>query len=70
MIYRKNLPGWERGARLLAAAAMAACAWYLRDGPGGLIFAMAAVTTALTSAFGFCPMCALAGRRLQAKDGT
>ena len=68
MIYRRNLPGWERAGRLLGAAGMAFCAWQLRAGPGGLVFAIAAVTTALTSVFGFCPMCALAGRRLPAKD--
>jgi hypothetical protein len=68
MIYRRNLPAWERVARLLAAAAMAFCAWQLRAGPGGIVFAIAAATTALTSIFGFCPMCALAARRLPTKD--
>ena len=67
MIYRRNLPGWERAARLLAAAGMAFCAWQLRAGPGGMVFVAAAGITALTSVLGFCPMCALAGRRLPPK---
>jgi len=70
MIYRRNLPGWERAARLLGAAGMAFCAWQLRAGPGGIVFAIAAGSTALTSVLGFCPMCALAGRRLSTKGKT
>ncbi len=64
MMYRKNLPTWERAVRLLGASAMALCAWRLWGGPGGVVFAVAAVTAAVTAVVGFCPMCAVAGRRL------
>lgn len=67
MLYRKNLPMWERAVRLLGAAAMGLCAWHFRAGPGGVIFAAAAVVAALTAVVGFCPMCALAGRKLDAR---
>ncbi len=63
MLYRKNLPTWERAVRLIGASAMALCAWRLWGGPGGVVFAVAAVAAALTAVVGFCPMCALAGRR-------
>lgn len=64
MIYRKNLPGWERLIRLGAALGLGLCAWLFRDGPLGLVFAAGAAMAALTSAFGFCPACAMVGRRL------
>ncbi|MEH2566949.1 YgaP family membrane protein [Bradyrhizobium sp. AZCC 2289] len=54
MFYRKNLSGWERAARVVGGAAMIA---------GGLL-ACSGVVTALTGFVGFCPMCAMVGRRL------
>ena len=67
MLYRKNLPTWERLVRLLGAAAMAGCAWHFRTGPALYIFGASAVVAALTAVVGFCPMCALAGRKLDAR---
>ena len=67
MIYAKNLPTWERVVRLGGATFMALCAWHFRSGPAGVIFGLSAGVTALTALVGFCPMCALAGRRLDAK---
>lgn len=67
MLYRKNLPTWERGVRLLGAAAMAACAWHFRAGPALYIFGIGAAVAALTAVVGFCPMCAVAGRKLDAQ---
>ena len=64
MFYAKNLPGWERVVRLLGAVAMAACAYALRDGVGVWVFGVGAVVAAVTAVVGFCPACALAGRRL------
>jgi hypothetical protein len=64
MIYRKNLPGWERLMRLGAALGFGLCAWLFREGTLGLIFAAGAAMTVLTSAFGFCPACAMVGRRI------
>lgn len=65
MFYIKNLPGWERLLRLCGGAIVMIYAvsdvgglleWVLAAGGGGI---------ALSGLIGFCPMCALAGRRLQ-----
>jgi len=68
MLYVKNLPTWERIARVIGAMAMALCAWHFRSGPGGVIFGLSAAITVVTGVVGFCPMCALAGRRLDARN--
>lgn len=67
MFYAKNLPTWERVVRVLGAALMGFCAWHFRSGPAGIIFGVSAAVTVLTGLVGFCPMCALAGRRLDAR---
>lgn len=64
MFYKKNLHGWERIARLIAACGVALCAARFWGTPVGYVWAIASVTTLLTSLVGFCPMCAMAGRRL------
>ena len=67
MFYAKNLPGWERGLRILAGLLMAACGLIGLAGLviGYLIAASGAVTL-LTGSVGFCPMCAMLGRKLPA----
>ena len=65
MIYlKRNLPGWERAARL-AVALLAAVAAQALLAPGLARWAGFAVaaSAALTALVGFCPACALAGRR-------
>ncbi|MEI9429707.1 YgaP family membrane protein [Mesorhizobium sp. Cs1299R1N3] len=64
MFYKKNLPLWERLVRLLAAAVMGSCAAHFWGTPVGYTWAVGGVGMALTSVFGFCPMCAMAGRRI------
>jgi amino acid transporter len=64
MLYRKNLQSWEQIIRLIAGVAMAVAA--LRACPGTLLgygLAAAGVMLALTGIFGFCPACAMVGRR-------
>ena len=70
MFYKKNLPTWERAVRLLGAALMAFCAWRMQAGPGLYVFGAMAIVTGLTAVFGFCPMCAMAGRKLDAVNKT
>lgn len=65
--YIKNVPGWERGLRLLLGAAGAALALYTVAGPMGWLLAASAAGIALTGLVGFCPMCAMVGRRLDRK---
>jgi hypothetical protein len=65
MFYRKNLPGWERAMRTIGGALM--IAYGLFGVPGttaSYLIAGAGAVAILTGFFGFCPMCALAGRRL------
>ncbi len=63
MIYRKNLFGWEQllrigvGLALIAVGLMAVAGW-----PGWLIAATGAFL-AITGVFGYCPACAMVGRK-------
>ncbi len=68
MLYTKNVPGWERVLRAimgLMGLAYAAMNW------GGSAMAVGiglmAAMLALTGLVGFCPICALAGRKLNAR---
>lgn len=64
MLYRKNMGGRERLARALGGALIAACALGLLGlTPLGGVLAASGLGTALTGWLGFCPACALAGRR-------
>jgi hypothetical protein len=65
MFYLKtNVPGWERLLRIGTGIAVAILAFMFAQAPvgmwigigGGLMFAM-------TGLIGFCPMCAMVGRR-------
>jgi hypothetical protein len=69
MPYVKNLPAWERVVRLVASLALAACAYRFWGHPAGIVFAALAVYNTATAIFGFCPGCAMAGRRSQSKSG-
>ncbi len=64
MIYRKNLRAWEQWLRVLIGVALAICTIWI--GKSGLIWdmlALSGVGLALTGVFGFCPACAVAGRK-------
>jgi len=67
MFYFKNLPVWERLVRLIAGAAMGACAAHFWGTVVGYTLGAGGVIIVLTSVVGFCPICALAGRRIAAK---
>jgi hypothetical protein len=61
---KRNLPMWERGGRLALAAILVAMAFsgWLTAGLAWLAWATAA-TLSMTAAIGFCPACAIVGRR-------
>ena len=64
MLYRKNMGSTERLARLLGGALIVACALtQVGFTPLGLVLAGSGVVAALTALFGFCPACAMVGRR-------
>jgi hypothetical protein len=65
MFYRKNLPGWERAMRVIGGAMM--IGYGLVGMPGamaGYLIAGSGIMAILTGFFGFCPMCAMVGRKL------
>jgi hypothetical protein len=71
MFYRKNLPGWERAMRSVGGVVMIAFGLFGMPGLPGMPGAMAGYLIAgtgavaiLTGFFGFCPMCAMVGRKL------
>lgn len=70
MLYAKNLPGWERALRVvmgLAGLAFAAIGWSTAGFGLAVAIALMGAMLALTGLFGFCPMCAMAGRKLDGK---
>jgi len=64
MFYRKNLPSWERGARLIGATLMGLCAARYAGTPAGLAFGILGVVSVTTAVIGFCPICAMGSRKL------
>ena len=64
MFYVKNVPTWERVLRVAAGVAVVAWSLLAQDGPWGTGLALSAAGIALSGLFGFCPACALVGRRL------
>ena len=64
MFYVKNVPNWERILRIvmgLMALGYAAMSWGAPLAVGAGV--MGAVLS-MTGLFGFCPMCAMVGRKL------
>jgi hypothetical protein len=64
MLYRKNLgsgEGWLRG--VVGAGAAAAALMQVGMTPLGLGLAASGAFLALTGVFGFCPACAMVGRK-------
>lgn len=68
MFYVKNVPVWERVLRVAAGAGVALLALSRLEGAAGIGLAAGAVGIALTGLVGFCPMCAMVGRRPAARD--
>jgi hypothetical protein len=65
MFYRKNLPGWERAMRVVAGLVLIAWGWMAFPATMlGYVIMASGATTILTGFFGFCPMCAMVGRKL------
>jgi hypothetical protein len=69
MLYRKNVGSMEAWGRvLLGALIVAGSLMQLGTTPLGLALAASGVFTALTGLFGYCPACAMVGRKLP-QDG-
>ncbi|MBC7604983.1 MAG: DUF2892 domain-containing protein [Ramlibacter sp.] len=64
MLYRKNVGSRESLVRVLGGALIVIGSLsQIGTTPLGLLIAASGVFTALTGVFGFCPACALAGRK-------
>ena len=64
MLYVKNVPTWERVLRVvlgLMGLGFTAMSW---GSPMGMGAGMVGAMLSLTGLVGFCPMCALVGRKL------
>ena len=65
MFYAENLPGWERVVRTIGGIAMIGYGLAGLSGTTpGYALAGAGVVAIATGFFGFCPMCAMVGRKL------
>ncbi|HVZ45632.1 MAG TPA: DUF2892 domain-containing protein [Ramlibacter sp.] len=64
MVYRKNMGFMESWARAIGGTLIVACS-LAQIGPTllGLVLAASGAVTALTGLIGFCPACAMAGRK-------
>ena len=65
MVYVKNVPAGERIMRVLVGAAAASAAVIVIGGTAGWLIAASAAGLVASGLFGFCPACALIGRRLK-----
>ena len=68
MLYRKNIYQWEQWSRVLLGVAMVV--WGIAFAPMqplGYIVAVVGVAAAVTGVFGWCPACAMIGRRIKDK---
>jgi hypothetical protein len=64
MLYRKNMTRPESLLRIVGGIALAAVAlWWQGASPLGLLLVASGVGTAISGAFGYCPACALVGRK-------
>lgn len=64
MFYVKNVPTWERVLRVMAGLAVAAWSVLALDGLWATVLALSAAGMVLSGLFGFCPACAMVGRKL------
>jgi len=64
-LYVKNVPNWERAVRIALALAVIAGGLALAAAPWNWLLAAAGAGFGLTGVVGFCPACALVGRKLQ-----
>ena len=64
MFYVKNVPGWERFVRIISGVVGAVLSIVFLKGLLGVIGAVVAAGITVSGLVGFCPACAIVGRRL------
>ena len=65
MFYIKNVPVWERLLRGMGGVALVVYALLMLDGTATWLAIAGASGLVLSGIFGFCPACAMVGRRLK-----
>jgi len=65
MVYVKNVPNGERVLRVVLGAAAAGAGIAMVGGMAGWLIAASAAGLVLSGLFGFCPACAMVGRKLK-----
>jgi hypothetical protein len=60
----KNVPNWERAVRILTAIVVVAFGLLVLASPWNWIVALGGIGFGFTGVIGFCPACAMVGRRL------
>jgi hypothetical protein len=66
MVYLKNITTWERRLRVIAGVAAIPAGFALHGlAPTAYVIAASGAVAALSGALGFCPACALVGRKLK-----
>ncbi|MBP6562885.1 MAG: DUF2892 domain-containing protein [Neisseriaceae bacterium] len=69
MLFQKNLPVWERALRLCIGLFMLISPFFLSmTSTIQWLVMVTGVIVACTGFIGFCPMCAIAGRKLNRPD--
>lgn len=63
-LYTKNVPPFERVLRIVVALIAVGVAWFTLPAPWSYAAAAGAVGFSLTGFFGFCPACAMIGRKI------
>ena len=63
MLYRKNVFAWEQVVRLIAGGAMVGAGLIWLSGWPGYGLTGAGLYVGLTGIFGYCPACAMIGRK-------
>ncbi|MBV7543954.1 DUF2892 domain-containing protein [Acidovorax sp. sic0104] len=64
MLYRKNITRPESLLRIVGGIALVAVGlWWQGASPMGLVLVASGVGSVLSGAFGYCPACALVGRK-------
>lgn len=64
MFYVKNVPNWERLVRVAAGLIAIGIGLEYLNGIAAIVLAAGAAGIVLSGLFGFCPMCAMVGRKL------
>jgi hypothetical protein len=64
MFYAKNVPGWERIVRIILGVVVAVLSIMFLKGIIGILVAVSAIGIVFSGLVGFCPACAMLGRRL------